>query len=299
MPFVRQDRREFPKPFVFPTERGFVRPRLRIKLMHLRFEPQLLNLDEGETATYEVTFTSTPGAVLDEWAFGSLTWSDGTHNVRIPIAVKPIALAFPAEFAGTGTDGSGEWEVTFGYDGPFNASVHGLIPAATQAGNVVDDPANDVNVALQTGVGVTMHTVSVEAGTRHLRVSTFDGETDGADDLDLYLFDPDGFFVAGSGGVTAQESIDVPSPAEGDWTVVVHGFQTDGPDSNYTLFPWAVGDADAGNLTVTAPATAVLGATATVTASWTGLAADTRYLGVVGYDNGVDEIGSTLVSITG
>jgi hypothetical protein len=30
---------------------------------------------------------------------------------------------------------------------------------------VVDDPANDINTALATGVGVTFHTVNVPTGT--------------------------------------------------------------------------------------------------------------------------------------
>jgi hypothetical protein len=66
----------------------------------------------------------------------------------------------------------------------------------------------------------------------------------------------------------------------------------------YDLFTWLVGDADAGNLAVTAPATATLGTTATIRLSWSGLTAGTRYLGIVSYDNGTTDIGSTLVSIT-
>ena len=33
---------------------------------------------------------------------GQLTWTDGTHNVRIPLVVRPVALAAPAEVSGTG-----------------------------------------------------------------------------------------------------------------------------------------------------------------------------------------------------
>jgi hypothetical protein len=137
-----------------------------------------------------VTFTTTGAATLDEWAFGSLTWGDGDHDVRSPLAVRPVPLAAPGAVSGTGTSGSLDYDVTFGYTGTFDTAIHGLVAADTQAGNVVDDPANDINVALQTGVGITLHTISVPAGTRHLRVATFDGETDGADDLDLYLSIP-------------------------------------------------------------------------------------------------------------
>jgi hypothetical protein len=262
--------------------------------------PSVLTLAAGESANYEVTFTTEQGdAVFDEWAFGSLTWSDGAgHVVRSPIAVKPVVLISPAEFSGTGASGTGEWEIIFGYSGPFETPVHGLVPATTATNTVVDDPADDIEVALVTGIGIEEHTISVSAGTRHLRIALFDEETDGNDDLDLYLYDPDGNLVAESFTPTSAEQVDVSAPTVGDWKLIVHGWQTDGPDAQYTLFSWIVGDADAGNLTASAPALAVAGATATVHIEWTGLAADTRYLGSVGYSDGVTEFGQTLVSIT-
>jgi hypothetical protein len=63
----------------------------------------------------------------------------------------------------------------------------------------------------------------------------------------------------------------------------VHGFATDGPDSNFTLFTWVLGTAAAGNMTVTAPASATLGATGTVNLTFSGLAPGTKYLGSVAY----------------
>jgi subtilisin family serine protease len=260
--------------------------------------PSVLTLGEGEEATYEVTFTTTAAATLDAWVSGSLTWSDGGgHAVRSPISVRPVGLSAPDELNLTGTSGSHTYDVTFGYSGPFGTSTHGLIPATVESRTVVDDPADDINVALATGVGIDVVTIPVAAGTRHLRASLFDENTDGADDLDLYLFDPDGNFVDGSGSATSLEQVDASFPATGDWTLVVHGWQTDGPDALYDLFTWVLGDADAGNLTVTAPATATLGATEPITLAWTGLTVGTRYLGSVSYDNGTDEIGQTLVNI--
>ena len=125
----------------------------------------------------------------------------------------------------------------------------------------------------------------------------FDEATDGADDIDLYLFDPDFNFVDGSGTATSAEQVDAPSPVEGEWTLVVHGWQTDGPDAIYDLFTWLVGDADEGNLTVNAPATATIGETAPVTVAWSGLTAATRYLGDVSFNDGATEIDHTLVAI--
>ena len=42
--------------------------------------------------------TFTASATLNAYAVGGqLTWSDGTHTVRSPIVVRPVALAAPAE----------------------------------------------------------------------------------------------------------------------------------------------------------------------------------------------------------
>jgi hypothetical protein len=257
--------------------------------------PSSLTLAAGESASYAVTLTTLSGAAINDWAFGSLTWSHGPHSVRSPIAVKPVALSAPDEVHGAGTDGSLSFDITFGFEGAYTAGTHGLVPADMQAGNVVDDPANDINTALATGVGITWHTFEVPAGSAFARFSLFDDYTDGADDLDLYVWGPSGF-VGGSGSGTSAEEVNVVFPAPGVYEVAVHGWQTDGPDSNYTLFNWAFG-ADEGNMTVTAPAAATLGATETITVDWAGLAAGTKYLGAVSHNDGSGIAGMTVISV--
>src|SRR2546430_17532254 len=82
--------------------------------------------------------------------------------------------------------------------------------------------------------------------------------------------------VGKGGGPTAAEEVSLNNPAAGTYTVYVHGFNTDGPDANYTLFTWSAG-ADAGNLTATAPATATTGGTGPATPNRAGPLPDTRY----------------------
>jgi hypothetical protein len=273
--------------------------------------PGALTLAAGASATYSVTFSSLASAAFDEWTFGSLTWSDGSdHHVRSPIAIKPVAMSAPDEVSGTGSSGSLSYDVTFGYSGPFETPVSGLVAADVIHDTVVDDPASDIVVALETGVGVNEYTITVDGGTRHLRISLFDESVDGAtDDLDLYLYPPGedpfngGEFSHVSGGGTSAEQIDVPAPVMGDWTLIVHGWETDGADAVFDLFTWQVPPLDAGNLAVTAPATATLGQTGTIQLQWgtnaslTPLAPATRFLGIVGYSNGITDFGQTIVSI--
>jgi hypothetical protein len=268
--------------------------------------PASITLASGESASYEVTFTSTENAVLGEYAFGNLTWNDGAgHSVRSALVVRPLQLATADLVSATGATGSTSFDVSFGYTGDYAAGAHGLEPAGLTVGNVVDDPANDINTALATGVGVTFHAINVPAGTALARFSLFDAYTDGNDDLDLYVFGPSGGFVGGSGSGTSAEEVNAVFPAAGVYTVVVHGWQTDGPDANYTLFDWSVpatpGVGTYPLLIDSAPDAATVGATEPVDISWD-VTLDTntagrKYLGAVSHSDGVDLIGLTVVQV--
>ena len=257
--------------------------------------PPSLTLNVGDTASYDVTFDSTPAASIGAFAEGSLSWSDGVRNVRSPLVVRPLALAVPAQVQSTG--GAVSIPVTFGYSGSFGATARGLAQAAEEAGNVLDDPANDINTALNTGVGITVHLVTIPAGTTQARFSLFNAFVDGNDDLDLYVFDSTGSQVGGSGNGGSDEEVNLVNPAAGDYFVVVHGWQTDGPDCNYTLFSYLVDGTDAGNMAIAAPVTAALGTTANVDVSFLGLTPGKKYLGAVDYNDGTSVLDSTLVRV--
>jgi hypothetical protein len=258
--------------------------------------PSSFTLAPGETQEYTLTFTVN-GAALNTYATGFATWTGNEgHIVRSPVAVRPVALAFPTEVAGAGTDGSLSFDLTFGYTGSYTAAPLGLVPADMQPGYVVDDPANNINVALGTGVGITWHTVTIPAGSDYLRISLFDEYTDGNDDLDLYVWNSSWGFVGSSGSGTSAEEVNVPAPTDTTYNVAVHGWQTDGPDANYTLFSWGFGP-DAGNMTITgAPAPVNSGDTAILTVDWSGLVAGTKYLGAISHSDGTD-LGWTLIGV--
>jgi subtilisin family serine protease len=254
--------------------------------------PGTLELDAGETAEFSVTFTRTTAA-LNAYTGGQLTWSAGERTVRSPIVVRPVALAAPAEVSGTGQDGELSFDVKFGFAGAYTAGTHGLNPAITFDGTVADDPNDTFSPG---GPGTVSFDVEVPAGTALSRFSLFDDETDGNDDLDLYVY-RGATSVGSSGGGTSDEQVDLVLPTAGRYTVYVHGWQTDGPDANFTLSTWNVGLVDgAGNMVVTAPPEAVIG-TSTIDVAWSGLDADTRYLGAVSH-TGSSLLGLTIVSVT-
>lgn len=260
-------------------------------------EPASLILGKGGQGTYTVTLRNVT-APLKAYANGAIVWNDGNGNsVRSPVVARPVEIDVPAAVSGAGIFGSLSFDVAFGYTGEYSVRPLGLQAATEIPGNVVDDPANDINTALGSGVGVTFHSVKVEAGAALQRIALFDDYTDGNDDLDLYVFNGETFaFVGSSGSGTSAEQVDIINPTASTYLVVVHGWETDGPDANYTLFSWSVAT-DEGNMTVTAPDSAVSGTSGSVIVDWTDLGQLSKYLGVLSHQNAEGEIARTVISV--
>ncbi len=261
-------------------------------------DPTSLTFAAGETKTYTVTFTRTT-APFNAYSFGSLTWSDGTHSARSPIAIKSVPLAAPSEISGTGTFGSKSFSITFGYTGSFSATPQGLQAAHTETRTLTDDPTNNFDTTNPQGnQGIQLHTFTIPVGTPVARFQTF-GTVNPGDDLDMYVYRVVGTtrtLVGSSTGGTASEVVTLNNPTAGSYEVYIHGWEVQSGVS-YTLYDWILNPAAAGNLSVSAPSSATLGASDTVTATWSGLTAATKYLGRISYSDGVSEIGGTIVRI--
>jgi len=252
--------------------------------------PSSITLAPGASANFTVEFTRGTAA-LNTYVGGQLTWTDGSHNVRIPMVIRPVALAAPAQVSGNG--GPISYGVKFGYAGPFTATARGLVAANLTTGTVPDDPTDRF---VKDGPGQVHFDFVIPAGQTYARFSLFDEFTDGNDDLDLYVYRGT-TLVGSSGGGTAAEEVNFVNPTAGTYTVYVHGFATDGPDANFTLFNWVLGTADAGNMTVAAPSTATIGGSGTIDLTFNGLTAATKYLGSVAYGGSTGLPNPTIVRV--
>jgi subtilisin family serine protease len=242
-------------------------------------EPISLTLEPGETGSFSVTFTRTV-ASLNAYTGGQLTWTDGMHDVRIPMVVRPVALAAPAQVSGDGSPIS--YEVGFGYDGPFTATARGLVPAATFDGSV------------NTGESIS-YSVVVPAGSTYARFSLFNSNTTPGSDLDLRVY-RGSTLVGSSGGPTSDEEVNLINPTAATYTVYVDGYATFNP-STFTLFAWVLGNTATGNMTVTAPDTAVIGATGAIDLTFSGLTSGVKYLGSVAYSGVAGLPNPTIVRV--
>ena len=236
--------------------------------------PASLTLAAGQSKEFTLTFTNTSAAV-NAYAGGQLTLSDGVHKVRVPVVVRPVVFAAPAEVGGS-------YSVKFGYTGPFTATPRGLVAASTQTG------------AVATG-GEVLLQVTLPAGLTHARFSLFDSEVSQPSDLDMVVTGPG---VSGSsGGGTTAEEVNFSNPPAGVYTVAVQGFAVPVGSASFKLFSWGLGSAAAGNMTVSAPAAATLGQSGSITIATNGLSAGTKYLGSVVYGGTAGLPAPTMVRI--
>ena len=192
--------------------------------------------------------------------------------------------------SGNGTDGSVSFDVVFGYDGPYQVAMDGLVEGQLIAGAVAD-------------FDVDLQFFFVPPGTTLARFATFDadvGDGNGTDDLDLQVQGPDtaGFpFVGFSGTATSEEEVNIANPAPGLYAVFVIDFASAPGPTPYKLFNFNLDGSDAGNATISAPASAVTGTTEAVTIDWSGLNPGTRYLGFLTHADAFAPLRQTEVRI--
>ncbi|MEL6301581.1 MAG: S8 family serine peptidase [Pseudomonadota bacterium] len=273
--------------------------------------PSHFSLRPGETATYEVTVTS-DGAAPNEWSFGALTWQSPTaKDVRSPIAVNTVAFITEDEIDASGSSGTAQFDLGFGYTGEYTAQVHGLNAAGVfVTPPIVDDPDNNFGFSLSDPSNFALIIDDVTAGTAFRRLSV-DGQFQGAgDDFDLYLYYcPGGSCtqIASSTNAGSTESVDVLLPIPFDanvfnpYLLFIHAFDTTGGEPAAAFFfdqSFGIVD-DAGNLTVDAPSEAVAGQTVPVTIEWEGLGVGpgSKFLGAISHSdaNGIQNL--TIIDI--
>jgi subtilisin family serine protease len=252
--------------------------------------PSTLTLEPGAEGTFTVEFARTD-AELGEWAVGALTWSDGEHDVRSPIAVRPVAIDAPEEVhADASVSGESTFEVTPGFSGDLENTVAGLVGVTPIADTVtagafdIDNPVADADT--------DVYHVVVPAGTAVARFSL--DAADDAGDLDLFVYKDDELVDLSASGA-ADEEVTMLAPEDGTYDVYVNGFATPGGSAAYGISNFVVPATDAGNAGVSPnPASVTTGEPIELTAAWTGLDATKRWLGVISY-TGTDSV--TLLSV--
>ena len=272
-----------------------------------------LTVPANATVPFSLIFTPTQDALIDQWVFGAITWSDGVHSVRSPIAVKvvpPKLIVAPTEVIGSvpAKGGRVSFPVTMNYSGMTSTAQWGLTAPFGSSGVVAQD-ADSTFAFNEPGLG--FHTFLVPEGTRLVRFSLYEELADvpGAD-LDMFVYRCIGFSCtalgssANDGGyeeLTLRDPAPAANGAAGDFYLVfVHGYSLFGAEqANYTMPVWVV-NANEGNSRIVASMRAIAGRANNVTLMSSALnASPFPYLGVVSFKDGDgNEQATSLLEIT-
>lgn len=271
-----------------------------------------LTVAPGENAFYQVAFSHGPGVVLDQWQFGSLTWDDGAHSVRSPIAIKPVQppkvvapeqVQIVAEQSAIRTT----LAVQTNYSGRFFAKGIGMDASDVRVDTVAQDPDRTFSFN-EAGLGFFL--IDVPVGTRITKFALRDKDMPIAGiDLDLYVYACPTFSTCAPIGTSAANGSDEsvlltnPQPLEiangATYLVFVHGWSLAGLDTiQAPLHVWNVDESAPNNMAVRTRTLAREGRTSRVYVGMSNLQDGQDYLGGVIYtDENGEENGMTVLEV--
>jgi hypothetical protein len=207
--------------------------------------------------------------------------------VRLPIALRPVSVAAPAEVAGSGVASSTPVAIRAGFTGQLSVGVTGLVPAQSHAFRT-ENPNNGFD-------DEQLYCVAVTDGSRAARFD-LDAADDDAD-MDLFVYragddvcsEENLVALAGqSASASADERVTLLDPEPGHYLVEVDPFS---PSPGKSSVDWRFDFYDVnpavevGELAADPnPVPVTNNEPATYQAVWSGLLPDQRYLGMFSYD---------------
>jgi hypothetical protein len=247
--------------------------------------PSSLTLAPGAAGSFTVRLTNA-GAAQSVWQFGSLSWADGSHTVKIPVTARAgLAVTSPAEITSDKVSGSKTFLVKTGYTGVMPFAKGGLKEAAVgEQATLGASPLSSAQLQAACAAGVNtasvrVYPVVVPANTTVARFALYQADSNAGDDHDLGLLTPAGTWVY-SGNDGSNEAVQVTSPAPGTYKACVVAYGSNVAAMRHRLNAWVVTTADTGGRFVVAvPGKVAAGVNTTVGFSWSGLEQNKRYLG--------------------
>ncbi|MHA4867273.1 S8 family peptidase [Duganella sp. PWIR1] len=258
--------------------------------------PSTLTLGPGESQSFTVTLNRTDAAD-NTWQYGQLSWTDGSHVVRSPIAAQSGPPVIATELVKS-ERASGMRLVSLytGFTGKLGVQLAGMKEVSQSApvsvGSAPPGSADSLAQAAATcnagSNGVRVMPFTVPADTLVARFETFDRDIENnaerTQDVDLALM-KDGKLLDYSMTIGSNESITVTTPKAGVYQLCVIGYDLPAGATARLKVSSAIvpRNSSPGTLKAAAPGKVYGGSTATVGLSWSGLAADKRYLGAATY----------------
>ncbi len=214
-----------------------------LKGVKVTASPSSFTIAPGATQRVRLSFARTKAA-MGKYTTGNIVLADGSHRVRIPAVVKPSALQAPDSVS---MRKQTQVATTAGVRANIKPRIRGLVPAvdtdaeAQNTERAAFDPNDERNY---------MQPVRSRKPTQALRVEVHADFP--ADDLDLYVFDPSGAFVAQSSTAGSQEQVTVSDPKPGEYYAFVQAWSThdNAATTSFKLRTYTVGAKNTNRLVV-------------------------------------------------
>eukprot|EP00808_Paulinella_micropora_P000820 g34796.t1 len=191
--------------------------------------PSQFTLQPGQSAMFTVTFNTLSGTPMDTTSFGSITWVDGVHSVRIPVVVTHNILIDVKEeltiFRGA-SNSDVRFPVQYAWHGSLAVRGMGLAAPLVYTGSLTMEQKE---FAIELPV--------LDKATVFVRMAIFDGT-----DFDIDLFMLQGDQVVGkSEEYGSDEMIDVHNPEQDYYSVRLHLYSLQDADvAKFKLYIWMV-----------------------------------------------------------
>jgi hypothetical protein len=261
---------------------GTWKVKVKLKGFEAKSKKTVVSRGQGDRTSLTLRLTRTT-APLGRWATGFLVL-DGPTRVRLPIAVRPVSVRAPAEVSGTGVTGQVDVPIVAGFTGNLDVGVTGLAKAQS---------FNGTSTNITPGFDDTQYfCVQVAGGSKAARFSL--DAANNAADMDLFVYtaadaaceqltDVAGQSATGS----ADEQITLEAPEPGYYLVEVDPYTAapGEPTLSWRLDFYDVSPANQAGAfqAVPDPVPVTNNRQTSFAATWSGLAASSRYLGVLEY----------------
>ncbi|WP_085297720.1 S8 family serine peptidase [Cognaticolwellia mytili] len=265
----------------------------------------------GGTARYALNFAKNDSAVIDEWKFGSITWTDSAgHTVRSPIAIKAAkeaTIEVPENISVSLTRGRASFPVKMLYTGRTSIDYAGLVAPFGSTRTVTQDADQDFSFN-EAGLGT--HLFEIPEGTKVARFSLIDGligDGSGATDLDLYVYRCTKWSCTRvdqslNGGSNETVTLVNPEPrtdaSVGDtYLIWIHGYDLAGAETlDYTMPVWIADGVDA-STRISSSRRAIKDRFNHVRITTRGLTEGTYMGGITFYDDKGEAQGTTAIQV--
>jgi hypothetical protein len=269
-------------------------------------EGSILDVTAGGKASFAVTVSQTETTETEAWKFGAITWTDGEHSVRLPLAIKAIPsveIEVPESITGDLKRGRFRFPVKMLYSGRTSIEYAGLVAPFGTTGIVESDPAQEFEFL---GTGTNYHLFNIPEGTKVARFSLTDGlVAEEGGDLDLYIYRCDEWSCSQVGNSLndgSNESVILTNPEPranvdvGDvYVAMIHGYSTGAAEqTEYTMLGWIADQAERSTRVISSRR-AIKGRFNYTSILTRGLPAGFTYMGAVTYFNGEGEAEGTTV----